>query len=657
MVRLRFDGEMTEHRCALPDGSSAILRRAGENQLAIEVPYAGAFGMGERFDAVNQKGRVARNAVIEKFCRQGSFTYCPIPFFFTDTGFGFFADTGCETSFDFTGEEILVQVPDGTGLTLLTGTPEQIVRDFVGLTGTPALPPKWAFGPWISANRWNRQEQVERQLADLAHYRYPATVLVVEAWSDESTFYLFNGMQHAPSREPIPYEDMDFSASAYWSDPKQMIDELHAQGLHLVLWQIPAYKKLGAEDPPNPQHALDEQEAEQKGFCVRRTDGTPYRIPEGHWFEGSMIPDFTNPATVESWFSKRLYLLELGVDGFKTDGGEFLYDEDIALDSGMPAAEARNRYPQLYTAAYADFAGKDRVLFSRAGYTGAHTTPILWAGDQQSANDELESVLKAGLSAALSGVLFWGFDIGGFAGPLPTLDLYRRSTQLACFCPVMQWHSEPDGGQFRDLLPGAEGNNERSPWNVAAVHAEPSFVDEMRYWHRLRMNLLPYLYSTAMACVRQGAPMMRPLLWYWPELTEVMDEFLLGDSLLIAPLLEENTDTRELVLPDGEWFDFYTGCVVHGGRTLPAGGNGKIPVFLRSGHGVALHLGESGELGSDVGNGTEAPRELHFLLGGATGSMVFMDETGEELHIRWEKGMVQTEGKLSCQPSFTIYQS
>ena len=90
-------------------------------------------------------------------------------------------------------------------------------------------------------------------------------------------------------------------------------------------------------------------------------------------------------------------------------------------------------------------------------------TPIHWAGDQQSQSSELASALRAGLSAALTGIPFWGFDIGGFAGPLPTLDLYRRATQLACFVPVMQWHSEPDGGQFRELMPRRRGEQRAEP--------------------------------------------------------------------------------------------------------------------------------------------------------------------------------------------------
>src|SRR5699024_4143290 len=149
---------------------------------------------------------------------------------------------------------------------------------------------------------------------------------------------------------------------------------------------------------------------------------------------------------------------ELGVDGFKTDGGEFIYRDDVRFADGSSGRAGKNRYAQQYTAAYTRHLAPEQALFSRAGYAGQHTTPIHWAGDQQSQYSELASALRAGLSAALTGIPFWSFDIGGFAGPLPSLDLYRRATQLACFVPVMQWHSEPDGGQFRELMPGGEGN-------------------------------------------------------------------------------------------------------------------------------------------------------------------------------------------------------
>lgn len=661
MQKIVFDD--TNCRFELPlAGQTARLcwRKAGEEALVrVSLTYAAAYGMGEKFNALNQKGRVAVNGVEEKFCYQGEKTYCPAPFFFTDSGLGLYVATDQVTVFDFTGEDILITLPAGAPVYLGAGSPRQLIGEYMARFGPAKLPPKWAFGPWISANRWNTQAQVEAQLEQLERHGYPATVLVVEAWSDEATFYVFNGARYAPAPAggALRYEDFDFSQSAYWQDPKAMIEKLHAAGLHLVLWQIPVYKRQGPEEPACPQNDLDRADAAARGLCVKNADGSPYTIPEGNWFAGSMIPDFTNPETLRTWFSKRQYLLDIGVDGFKTDGGEFIYRPDVLFAAGGTGKEGKNRYARDYTAAYSRFLGGQRVLFSRAGWAGQHTVPCHWGGDQQSTNEELKSALTAGLSAAMSGILFWGFDLAGFAGPLPTPDLYRRATQLACFCPIMQWHSEPDGGQFKELMPGGEGNNERSPWNLAAAWGLPEMVEELRFWHRLRMNLLPYLYSTALACASQNEPMMRPLAYLWPQSGQAIrhwDEFMLGESLLVAPLLEENQAQRPVWLPEGEWYDLFTGRHFAGEQLVAAGSRERLPVFLKGGCGLALNLGGCKALGSPVGNRVQGDTQLHFLLAGPSGSCRFADGAGAGCTLHWQDGRVAAEGSAPAAYSWQI---
>ena len=259
----------------------------------------------------------------------------------------------------------------------------------------------------------------------------------------------------------------------------------------------------------------------------------------------------------------------------------------------------------------------------------------------------MASALRAGLSAALTGIPFWGFDIGGFAGPLPTLDLYRRATQLACFVPVMHWHSEPDGGQFRELMPGGEGNNERSPWNLAAAYGKTEFVDEMRFWHNLRMELLPYLYSVALDCAEASRPMMRPLVYQWPEdplVWDCEDEFLLGDSLLVAPLLEENAEKRAVYLPEGQWIGLFDRRAAAGGQTIVAGGDRRLPVFLRAGYGLALRSDANSAPGAPAGERADGNTPLHLLLAGECGRFRFRDKLGTDLDITWSDGAVHIEG-------------
>ena len=565
---------------------AAKLSRQGKT-LTIYLQYNGAYGMGEKFDSLNQKGHHVVNRVEEKFCFQGDKTYNPTPFFWTDTGFGLYVDTCETTEFDFAEDEIRVNLPECADAVLFSGTPEVMLREYMCLFGPATLPPEWVLGIWVSANRWKKQADVEQLLKKLDAYDFPASVVVLEAWSDEATFYIWNGARYVPKADgtPLSLEDFDFSESP-WPDPVKMIQQLHNAGKKLLLWQAPVYKQLEPGEKPNLQNKLDWEGAIEQKLCVCFSDGTPYRIPQGKWFPGSMVPDFTNPAARASWFGKRQYLLDMGVDGFKTDGGEFIHSTDVRFCDGSTGQQGVNRYPRDYTESYRDFIGSERVLFSRAGFSGQHTVPCHWGGDQQSQNQELASVLKAGLSAAASGILFWGFDIAGFAGPLPTLDLYRRATQMACFCPIMQWHSEPDGGQFRNLMPGAEGNNERSPWNMAQIYNAPEFLDEMRYWHKLHEQLRPYLWETAKRCVTESKPILRPLVYEWPEDSNVLycqDEYLLGNDLLVAPLLEENAHSREVYLPQGTWTDFFSGKIYAGNQTIVIDAGDKLPVFTRNG--------------------------------------------------------------------------
>ncbi|MDR1468267.1 MAG: glycoside hydrolase [Spirochaetaceae bacterium] len=675
--RIVFDPErFGEKEFSFPGGTArlSIKQEAEGPLLAIRLPYRGAYGMGEKYDALNQKGRRVVNQVEEHFCRQGDKTYCPMPFFFTDSGFGFYADTLRLTVFDF-GEEICVTLPSGTPFFLFAGSPARIIGAYMSCLGKPVLPPKWVLGPWISANRWRTQAQVEAQIGLLEKHGFPATVLVIEAWSDEATFYIFNGAEYRAvgGGETLAYDDFDFSRSAFWQNPREMIQKLHDAGLRLVLWQIPAYRKQGDDEPVCVQHDHDRAYALENRLCVMDTQGKPYTIPPGHWFADSLLPDFSNPETRRLWFAKRRYLLDIGVDGFKTDGGEFVYREDLIFHDGKTGAEMKNGYAQRYVAAYRDALPEDKVLFSRAGFSGQHTTPLLWAGDQESSFDELRSQLRAGLSAALSGIIFWGFDIAGFAGPLPSSELYLRATQLACFSPIMQWHSEPEGGQFRDIQAQAAGNNERSPWNIAAFDRSDNpdstdstdtdtLLDKIRFWHRLRMNLLPYLYNEALHCVHHSVPLMRPLIydgrpliydgWNGEPVGEHIrnadDQFMLGRSLLVAPVLSPGQDSRRVWLPPGEWYGLFDHRRYQGGRYSEAVSINTIPVFVKGGSGLALNLPATadtdGGLGFSVGNGVTGYQNLRFMLYGNAGQTHFEDDLGNNFTLHWEGAAVTLSG-------------
>lgn len=574
----------------------------GRNVLSYDCDATIAYGMGERFDGVDRMGKSTETTIIEKFTHQGENTYFPLPFFFCNDGHGVFVRSDAAVIFTLVAGHVEITLPqEDCDVFFLYGTPREIVSAFVAMTGEPVLPPDWAFGPWVSANRWKSQKDVEEQLDKIESSGYPATSLVIEAWSDEATFYLWNGAEYDLKNGGEAFSASDLRFCEPWPNPQAMIDRMHRMGIKLILWQIPALKQL-EEGEICPQHDRDDAFALEQGYVVLNDDATPYQIPR-QWFIGAHVPDFTVPELCNWWMEKRRYLLEMGVDGFKTDGGEFMHDLTVRFHNGKSGVSMRNRYVADYETAYTRAIGAQRTLFSRAGYLGAQTTPIHWAGDQVSSFEEMRSVLGAGLSLGLSGVPFWSYDIGGFAGPLPSAELYLRSSAMATFVPVMQWHSEPLGGQFGGFDTGLV--NDRSPWNIA-LHADDESVERVaRFYARLRMNLLPELLRQAKCSVQTHLPMMRHLVLDYPDDAQAQschDAFMLGD-LLIAPVLQEGADGRAVYLPNGEWFSFLTREMITGGQTVFVKANrDKIPVFLRTPGALVLNLPESLLLGGCVGN-------------------------------------------------------
>ena len=527
------------------------------------------WGTGERFDAVNQRGLASNGRVVEKFTQQGNQTYLPMPFFLTECGLGWYARSAAPVEMDFDGGLTLSREARSVELsrdTLFFGEPKELIARFVTETGRPVLPPDWAFGVWISANGWSNDAEVDAQLAALKAHGYPADVMVLEARSDEQTFYRWNG-------------------DGSWKNPAETVRRIRESGLHLVLWQIPIIKHEWNQTPGEALKA-DIGEAVEKGYCVARGDGQPYRITE-NWFHHSLLLDFTNPEAVRWWFDKRKYLLDMGVEGFKTDGGEFLFDHEARMFGGQTGLEAHNLYPGQYIGAYHDFMrqnGVNGVTFSRADYTGAQTRPLHWAGDQLSEWSELAAQLKAGISAGLSGVLFWGFDIGGFAGKLPTKELYLRATAMGCFSPVMQWHAEPRNGQFY-ATHEAGFNNDRSPLNLAAQLGDPEILTIATRFALLRQALRPYLTKEARHCAKTGRPMMAHLCVDFPDDEQALaceDAYMLGRKLLVAPVTQPGAVERDVYLPRGRWRGRFTGEILTGGRTVHVNCPlDSIPVFER----------------------------------------------------------------------------
>ena len=567
----RVDAETVEW---LTDGERSYRLRFA---LRLE-PAERVVGFGERFDAIDQRGRRVDTAVFDQYKGQGARSYMPMSFAIVVGGdFGFHVDTGRRCWFDVgatDSETIWVEVDLEPGevdpavvLRVFGGEPAAVLRAFASVPAAP--PPDWVYGLWMSGNEWNSQARVLAEVERSEREGIQPGALVIEAWSDEETFVAFNDAQYEPHADGSPHRlsDFTFPEDGRWPDPKGMVDELHARGIKVLLWQIPLVES------DKGQAGFDQRTMIERGYCVRLRSGAPYRN-RGWWFPNALMPDFTNDEATDWWLAKRRYLVDdVGVDGFKTDGGEHAWGTDLVYADGTHGGETNNRFPVFYAEAYHRLAP---VTFSRAGYTGAGAVPLHWAGDEDSTWEAFRASITAGLTAGASGVFFWGWDLGGFSGPLPSAELYLRSAAAAALSPLMQYHSEFNHHQ----LP----SRDRTPWNVAEQTGDEAVIDIFRQLVELRRRLLPYLVQEGRRAVTERKPLMRALFFEAHDDERIWDypyQYLLGDALLVAPVCEESATTWSTYLPDGDWVDAWSGEHLRGctvaERPVPLD---QIPLFI-----------------------------------------------------------------------------
>ncbi|GAA2682928.1 hypothetical protein GCM10010412_068400 [Nonomuraea recticatena] len=535
-------------------------------------PGAHVVGFGERFDAVDQRGRALDAVVFEQYKSQGAHgrTYLPMPFALVVDGprsWGLHVDTSRRTWYDLSGARLVVEaeVEDELTLRVHEGPPAEVLDAFLGTVGRPTELPEWVFRLWASGNEWNTQERVMAEMDRHRESDIPVGALVIEAWSDETTFTAFRGAEYEPSEQPHRLADYRFPEDGPWPDPKGMVDELHERDIKVLLWQIPLQKMR-----PHPKHQAAVDARQILDRCVREADGRPYRN-RGWWFPLALMPDLSRQDVRDWWTAKRRYLVdEVGVDGFKTDGGEHAWGHDLRYGDGRRGDDGNGLFPVHYARAFGDLlrsAGKAPVTFSRAGFAGSQPHGAFWAGDEDSTWEAFRSSIRAGITASACGIVYWGWDLAGFSGDLPSAELYLRAAGTSAFMPIMQYHSEFN--HHRRPL------RDRTPWNIAEQTGDPRVIPVFRRFAHLRERLVPYLAREARRAIEGGAPLMRGLFFDHPGDEAIWSyplQYKLGDALLVIPVTEPDADKVEAYLPEGEWVDVWTGLALDGGQvlTLPA---------------------------------------------------------------------------------------
>ncbi|MGH7989018.1 MAG: TIM-barrel domain-containing protein, partial [Limisphaerales bacterium] len=321
----------------------------------------------------------------------------------------------------------------------------------------------------------------------------------------------------------------------------------------------------------------------------KNPDGSVYEAPvwpsQAKQTPGpSAFPDFSNPAARKWWGSLYKSFTDIGVAGIWNDMDEpsvfNVPSGTMPLDlvfnnEGRPTThrEIHNVYGQLMSRA--TFEGLSRLrpnerpfVLTRASFAGGQRYAALWPGDNTSDWSSLRQSISTLLGLGLSGFPFVGCDIGGFVGA-PSGELYARWLEAGVFFPFMRSHS--------DLT-----SPSKEPW---AFGYRDEAINKKTI--ELRYELLPYIYNTMERASQTGLPALRPLFLDFPDdekVAAIDDEFLFGADLLVAPVLHEGMTERDIYLPKGDWFDYWTGHKYAGGQTIQVPVTlATIPMFVRGG--------------------------------------------------------------------------
>lgn len=573
-------------REVLKDSSGQIFRARAALPLA---PHDRVIGFGERFHSIDQRGEFVDAVVYEEYKGQGHRTYLPAPFAMViGSNFGFYVKTSTPSRYDVgvsDPDRLHFEIDIAAGQTACeikgyVGEPSAILHQYMSEFDLPEAPPSWIYKLWASSNEWNTQARVEKEIEASIANEIEIGVVVIEAWADESTFTVFRDAQYSPNdgSHGLRAAEINYPADGAWPNPQKMIDDLHAKDMKLVLWQIPVIKdqgEAGSQVGAMWNHAIE------NNLVIKDGQNEPYKV-RGFWFRDALLPDLTD-AKVRAWWADlhRYLVIDMGIDGFKTDGGEHAWGADLEYVDGRSGLEKNNLFPIAYAQTFHELfqsAGKEGITFSRAGFAGSSSYPTFWAGDEDSTWEAYRASVRAGISASASGIFFWGWDIGGFSGDLPTSELYLRGTAMATFCPIMQFHSEFNHHR--------SPSNDRSPWNIAEQTGDSSVVPIFREFTNVRTSLIPYLEEEGKVAIASGRPLMAGLFFDYPDDQEIWNapyQYMLGRSLLVAPITQPDVTSWRVYLPEGEWKCFWTQKVEQGSNWIEVDAPlNRIPVFVKT---------------------------------------------------------------------------
>ncbi|GGO01095.1 glycoside hydrolase family 31 protein [Haloarcula pellucida] len=555
------------------------------------------YGFGEQPElTLDQRGKKLENWNTDQYAYmyQNDYVYTSVPFFvgLKDAGaYGIFFDNphhtvfhtpevanpeGVEETYDTdAGEDYYYFVGDGGQLTYyFSYGPEidDVLESYTDLTGTINLPPKWAIG--FHQSKWE----------------YSPTELVE--------------VPHQYREEEIPIDAMHFDIGYMNNYRVFSIKDEHRKALQTLNERMPELKTVAVNDPGV---AVDEEidvdgdgdiepyepylEGTANDYWTKDANGDTFKARV--WPDVAVWPDFSRSEVRSWWAEQHDVLFDAGFDGIKNDMGEpAVFQENASYDWTMPVdnvhgtgddtmlhEEYHNMYGFDYARAsresYDIYKPEERpFLLNRNLYAGGQRYAAIWTGDCLSNWSHLRLQIPMMMNMGLSGLAFCGHDVGGFVGR-PSPELFKRWIEMGAFIPYFRNHTDTHRKQDPDLP------RNQHPWTY-----DEEAVDITRKYTELRYKLLPYLYNEFQESSENGKPIFQPLVYQFQdddEVTNIADQFLFGDDVLVAPVVEEGATERDVYLPEGEvWVDFWTHDVYDGGQWMTVDAPvDHLPMYVR----------------------------------------------------------------------------
>jgi alpha-glucosidase (family GH31 glycosyl hydrolase) len=551
--------------------------------LIGDSPVLGLGEGGPQYDRRGSTDLMRNGQDVYKLATHGS--RVPIPWLIGTSGWAIFFHQPHGT-FDLTGPEGRFLVPQpGPALPVdvflvASSDPVTIMAEYARITGQPEMPPLWSLGYQQSHRTLANREEVLNEAKIFREKRLPCDALI----------YLGTGF--CPSGWNTENGSFVWNSHVF-PDLKEMLGELHRQNFRVIPHVVILSDRLrGTVHDPCELSSFDEAEASCYWDTHRK--------------------DFA-----------------MGIDGWWPDEGDSL---DIA------SRLVRNRMywegPQI------DRPNERPYALQRNGYAGIQRyASFLWSGDIYSTWETLKTQIPIALNTGLSGIPYWGTDIGGFVPTREfTAELYLRWFQFGAFCPLFRCHGRtwklrlPWGWNRGDLGPVEVKNYDGAATPDSSQLHDPRVEPICRKYLELRYRLLPYLYSVVRECSLSGMPIIRALWLHFPEDPQAVscsDQYLWGSSLLVAPVVEQGAKTRRVYLPRGAWYDFWTGERHEGAREVTKTVDLEtMPLYVRAG--AILPLGPVKQF---TGEKIDEPLSIS-IYPGADGSFLLYEDDGASFNYR-----------------------